>query len=264
MSRLVPLSLLFVLLAGSAASAGWTQIWSDEFDGSGLPDAKTWGYEKGYVRNRELQYYTVQREKNARVEDGHLILEAHREDYEGMRFTSASLHTRGHGDWRYGRIEVRAKLPGGVGSWPAIWMLPTKGKFGGWPASGEIDIMEYVGFQPGVVHGTIHTKAYNHTKGTQKGKTIKAEDCETAFHVYAMEWSEDRIDLFVDDQKYFTFENDGQGDSATWPFGEPFHLKLNIAVGGGWGGQKGVDEAAYPQRMVIDYVRVYKPADTSN
>ncbi len=261
MSKLIDILILMVLLTSSSASAQWTQIWSDEFNDSGLPDADKWSYEKGYIRNDELQYYTVEREKNARVENGRLILEAHREDYQGMRFTSASLHTQGRGDWLYGRVEVRAKLPGGVGIWPAIWMLDTNGKFGPWPASGEIDIMEYVGFNPGIVHGTIHTKAYNHIRGTQKGAKITVNDCEETFHVYAMEWHEDRIDIFVDGKKYFTFENDGWGASETWPFDEPFHLKLNIAVGGGWGGQKGVDETIFPQRMEIDYVRVFKPAD---
>jgi beta-glucanase (GH16 family) len=255
-------SALLLLLTASIASAQWTKVWSDEFDKPGLPDSAKWGYEEGYIRNGELQFYTVKRAKNARVEKGHLILEAHREDFQGKRFTSASLRTKGKADWHYGRVEVRAKLPGGVGLWPAVWMLPTEDRFGIWPASGEIDIMEHVGFDKGVVHGTIHNKAYNHIRGTQKGKQVAVADCEDTFHVYAMEWSKEKIDVFVDDKKYFSFENDGRDVSATWPFDHPFYLILNIAIGGSWGGQKGVNEAVFPQRMEIDYVRVFKPSNT--
>ncbi len=141
-------------------------------------------------------------------------------------------------NWLYGRVEVRAKLPGGTGIWPAIWMLATDDTFGPWPASGEIDIMEYVGYNPGVVHGTIHNKAYNHIRKTHKGASINVEDCEETFHVYAMEWHRERIDIFVDGKKYFTFANDGWGVPETWPFDERFHLKLNIAVGGQLGRSK--------------------------
>jgi beta-glucanase (GH16 family) len=117
--------------------------------------------------------------------------------------------------------------------------------------------MEYVGFNPGVVHGTVHTEAYNHSIGTQKGGQVAVPDASTAFHVYAIEWTPERIDWFVDDQPYYSFANDQAGKKETWPFNAPFHLIFNLAVGGNWGGQKGVDENIWPQRMEVDWVRVY-------
>jgi beta-glucanase (GH16 family) len=135
-------------------------------------------------------------------------------------------------------------------------MLPEENNYGGWPKSGEIDIMEHVGYDPGVVHGTVHTEAFNHIKGTQKGAQKKVETFHSYFHTYAIDWNADQIDFFIDGEQYFTFKNTG-GDYKEWPFGHPFHLILNIAVGGNWGGQKGVDEKIWPQRLEIDYVRVY-------
>jgi beta-glucanase (GH16 family) len=151
---------------------------------------------------------------------------------------------------------VRAKLPQGVGTWPAIWMLPEESKFGGWPNDGEIDIMEHVGYDPGSVHGTVHTEAFNHTIGTQKGAQMMVSDFASEFHAYAIDWTPGKIDFFIDGQKYFTFEKTGD-DPKAWPFDQPFHLILNIAVGGNWGGAKGVDATIWPQRMEVDYVRVY-------
>lgn len=143
--------------AAPKLDAKWQLVWSDEFDYKGLPDTNKWTYEKGAVRNRELQYYTVSRLKNARVEDGKLIIETHKESFEGMDYTSASVISRGKGEWLYGRVEVMAKLPGGKGIWPAIWMLPgDRGKYG-WPKGGEIDIMELVGYDSKRVHSTVHT-----------------------------------------------------------------------------------------------------------
>lgn len=239
-------------------------VWSDEFDGEGLPDPTRWSYDAGDGcpdrcgwGNNELQYYTVERRRNARLENGRLIIEAHREAYESRDFTSARLVTKEKGDWRYGRVEVRAKLPSGRGTWPAIWMLPTDRAYGGWPVSGEIDIMEHVGYAPDTIYGTVHTEAFNHTKGTQKGGTIAVSDCESEFHVYAVEWSAEKIDFLVDDWRYFTFEQEGNGYEG-WPFDKRFHLILNIAVGGNWGGSQGVDDSIWPQRMEVDYVRVYQ------
>lgn len=233
-------------------------VWSDEFDYSGLPAPEKWGYDVGGDGwgNNELQYYTENRTENARVENGHLIIQAHKENYGGNAYTSARLITKTKGDWKYGRIEVKAKLPGGRGGWPAIWMLPTDWVYGGWPASGEIDIMEYVGYDPGVVHGTVHTDAFNHSIGTQQGNSINIADAESNFHVYAIEWTENKIDFFVDGTKYFTFTN--QGDWTKWPFDQRFHLILNIAVGGNWGGAQGVDDNIFPVQMEVDYVRVYQ------
>ncbi len=255
-------SLCLLLMCASLAGVVQAQkklVWSDEFNYTGLPDSSKWGYDVGGHGwgNNELQFYTKAQPKNARVEDGHLVVEAHKEAKESRDYTSARLVTKNKGDWKYGRVEVKAKLPQGRGVWPAIWMLPTEWKYGDWPASGEIDIMEFVGYEPDSVHGTVHTKAFNHSIGTQKGKGLKFDDLSTAFHVYAIEWNKDKIDFFVDDKHYLTFANTGKG-SDEWPFDQAFHLILNIAVGGGWGGKMGVDPSVYPQRMLVDYVRVYQ------
>jgi beta-glucanase (GH16 family) len=193
------------------------------------------------------------------VEDGHLIVEARRDDWEGHEYTSARLVTRGRASWQYGRIEVRAKLPTGVGTWPAIWMLPKGWKFGEgvWPDAGEIDIMEHVGYDEGVVHGTVHCKKYYSGLGNQKGAQIQVPDATTAFHDYVLQWYPDRIEVLMDDTLYFTYPNEGTGPDA-WPFDKPFYLILNIAVGGHWGGSQGVDPDVYPQRLVVDHVRVYE------
>jgi beta-glucanase (GH16 family) len=248
----------------SAQSRYKTLVWSDEFAGNGLPDSSKWGYDAGRGcpqncgwGNNELQYYTVKRTNNARVENGRLIIEAHKEAFENTAYTSARLVSKNKGDWKYGRIEVRAKLPVGRGIWPAIWMLPTKWEYGGWPHSGEIDIMENVGYLPDSLYGTVHTNSYNGMKGTQKGNHTPVYDLSTAFHVFAIEWTEEAISFFVDDKKYFVFANDRAGSDG-WPFDKEFHLLLNVAVGGNWGGKKGVDESIFPQRMEVDYVRVYQ------
>ncbi len=237
--------------------AGWTLVFSDEFDRPGAPDPAKWGYETGYIRNGEKQYYTT-RSENVRVEGGHLVIEGRKEAYQGYAYTSASVNTEGRFELLYGRVEVRAKLPTGNGSWPAIWMLGTNRREAGWPACGEIDIMEHVGFDPLRIHGTVHTAAYNHVKGTQKGATVNVADPWSQFHVYAMEWHADRIEMFVDGQRYFTFRNEGTGSQA-WPFDKPHYLLVNFAIGGSWGGQKGIDDSRYPQQYLIDYVRVYEP-----
>ena len=233
----------------------WALVWSDEFDAPGRPDAGKWDYEKGLVRNREKQYYTVDRPENARVEDGMLVIEARKEKYETADYTSAGLRTRGKASWTYGRIEVRAKLPTGRGMWPAIWTLGTERR-GGWPACGELDIMENVGFEPDIIHANVHTAKYNHVKGNSKGAKITADAPYEKFHLYAMEWYADRIEFFLDGRRYLTYANENTGPDA-WPFDSPQYLILNIAVGGAWGGQKGIDDAIFPQRFLIDYVRVF-------
>jgi beta-glucanase (GH16 family) len=251
--------------ATQAGDPAWKLVWSDEFDGTGLPDPKKWSYEVGRIRNREAQTYTKERRENARVEDGSLVIEARKEKLDGAEYTSASLHTKGKSEWRRGRIEVRAKLPTGRGMWPAIWMLGVNIKEVGWPRCGEIDIMENVGFDPDTIHANIHTQAYNHVKRTGKGAKITVAKPHEDFHVYAVEWRsstgspqlDDRLDFFVDGKRYFTYANDKQGE-ASWPFDRPHYLILNAAVGGTWGGQKGIDDAIFPQRYFIDYVRVYE------
>lgn len=238
-------------------------VWSDEFEHTGTTDPSKWSYDLGDGcpdvcgwGNNELEYYTTD-SKNVRVENGTLIIEAHREQKGGKDYTSTRIVSRNKGDWLYGRIEIKAKLPIGKGTWPAIWMLPTDWKYGGWPSSGEIDIMEHVGFDQGIVHGTIHTERYNTLKGTQKEGKISIPDASAAFHLYAIEWSADRIDFYVDDKKYHTVTKSNE-DYKGWPFDQRFHLILNIAVGGNWGGQQGVDETIWPQRLEVDYIRVYQ------
>lgn len=237
---------------------GWTLVWDDEFNTGDVPSPERWGFDVGGSGwgNNELEYYTQYRKENARIENGSLIIEARKENYEGMKYTSARLVTANHGDWLYGRVEVRAKLPAGFGTWPAIWMLSTDWAYGGWPQSGEIDIMEHVGYDNGVIHGSTHCDKYYFKTNTQKTATIRIPTATSDFHVYAMEWYADRIDMFVDSVKYFTSSNEGTGWQA-WPFDKRFHLILNLAIGGDWGGQKGVDDAIFPVRMEVDYVRVY-------
>jgi beta-glucanase (GH16 family) len=258
--RLFCLVLFFVTALG--AQGQYTAlVWSDEFDYTGLPDPARWGYDEGGHGwgNNELQYYTRNRTQNARVENGVLIIEALKEAYSGRDYTSARLVSRGKGDWLYGRIEVKAKLPKGRGTWSAIWMLPTDWAYGNWPSSGEIDIMEHVGYDIQKIYGTAHTEAYNHKLGTQKGGSFTGNDWETGFHVYAVEWDETTINFLVDNQKYYTFVNEGSWEK--WPFDKRFHLILNLAIGGSWGAVQGVDDNIFPTRMEVDYVRVYQSAD---
>lgn len=249
--------------SAAPAPAGWQLVWSDEFDHGAAPDPKKWDYDVGGGGwgNRELQFYTKAREENARVEDGHLVIEARREKWEGKEYTSARLVTKGRADWTYGRFEIRAKLPAGRGTWPAIWMLPTNWDLGnkGWPDVGEIDIMEHVGYDPGVVHASTHSQKHQWRINTQRTATVPVPDFATAFHTYVMEWDAEEIRIGIDDHFYFSSKKEG-GDWTSWPFFRPFHLVLNLAVGGDWGGAKGVDETIFPRRMEVDYVRVYRRA----
>jgi beta-glucanase (GH16 family) len=258
MRKLVALGVCTALVSLMAVEEGRTLVWADEFDTPGAPDATIWDYEVGRVRNKEAQYYTKDRRENARVEDGHLIIEARKEAFEGAEYTAASLHTKGKKPIQFGRIEVRAQIPTGRGMWPAIWTLGTNIKDVGWPKCGEIDILENVGFDPEGLHFNIHTKAFNHVTKTGKGKRISRPKPWEDFHVYAVEWTATDLTWFYDDEAVFTYANDGEGVDH-WPFDAEQYLILNVAVGGGWGGQKGIDEAIFPQRMVVDYVRVYAP-----
>jgi alpha-galactosidase len=270
--------LSLVSVPAPAAETEWKLVWSDEFEKAGIPDPAKWGYEEGFVRNDEKQFYTKARKENARVEDGNLVIEARKERWKnpaydpeakakgrGRRgpefadYTSASLTTRGKAAWTHGKIEVRAKLPSGRGTWPAIWTLGTNIGQAGWPACGEIDIMEFVGYDPGIIHANIHTKKYNHVKKTGKGDKIKVPDASEAFHAYSVEWDSEKMEFFVDGKKYFTFKNEGTGEDV-WPYDKDQYLILNLAIGGAWGGQKGIDDSAFPQRYLIDYVRVYQKA----
>ena len=242
----------------------YTLVWQDEFDYSGLPNSTKWSYDTegndaGWG-NHEAQYYTDGRIENAVVGDGLLKIIAHKEDYKDKAYTSARLIS--NDAWKYGRIEINAKLPSGRGTWSAIWMMPGDWTFkvGNWPDIGEIDIMEHVGHDLGVIHASAHSKDYQWQKQTQKTATVFVENAAEEFHNYAMEWSPKEIKTFVDDSLYFTYKNEGLGESK-WPYDKPFYLILNIAVGGAWGSMKGVDDNAFPQIMLIDYVRMYQKKD---
>ncbi len=259
-------------------SDGWQLVWSDEFDVDGDPDPERWNVEEWPARkvNDEDQAYTS-RPRNVRVENGHLVIEAHKEDFGEAFYTSARLQSQGKGDFLYGRFEIRAKLPRGQGTWPAIWMLPSdpfryatlcgegtdwqgNPDCDAWPNSGEIDIMEHVGYQMGHVHGTVHNEAYYWAKWEQRKGRIILDDVDRAFRVYALEWTPDRIDIFVDDTLYFTYVNENDG-WCSWPYDHPFHLILNVAVGGMWGRAGGpIDDSVFPQKMLVDFVRIFRRA----
>ncbi len=249
---------------GEKAKSGYNKlVWSDEFNGSELPDSSKWSYDTARGcpdrcgwGNNELQYYTAN-SNNARVEGGNLIIEARKEKMVDAEYTSARLVSRQKGDWKYGRFEVRALIPIGKGLWPGIWMLPTDNEYGRWPHSGEIDIMENVGYMPDSIFGTVHTGAYNGMIGTQKSNGLKRTDLSSAYHTYAVEWTENNISFFVDNEKYGDFKNE-KATSEEWPYDKRFHFLLNVAVGGNWGGKFGVDDSVFPQKMKIDYVRVYQ------
>jgi beta-glucanase (GH16 family) len=238
-------------------SFGKTPVFSDEFEYSGKPDPASWGYDLGASGwgNNELQDYTADLE-NASVENGLLTITARKSDGTSPRYTSARLVTKNKGDLLYGRVEVRAKLPAGRGTWPAIWMLPTDWEYGEWPRSGEIDIMEHVGYDPDVIHFSTHCLAYYFRINTQKTAEKKISSACTEFHVYRLDWTPETITGFIDDELIFTSTNEKKS-WETWPFDKRFHLLLNIAVGGDWGGAKGVDETIFPASMQVDYVRFY-------
>ncbi len=241
---------------------GWVAIWADEFDGLGI-DLNRWNIENagGGFGNNELQYY---RPDNAELVDGKLVITAKDESYGGAEYTSAKLTSKYKGDFRYGRIQVRAKLAPGRGTWPAIWMMPTMSVYGGWPNSGEIDIMEYVGYDPGMVHTTIHTTYGNGTNGRQIGYDMELSNPESQFYTYEIIWKPGYIQTYVDGVPYSNpfvyvpeFNQDKPYDD-TFPFDQQFYLILNLAIGGNWGGVQGVDDSIFPTTFEIDYVRVYQ------
>lgn len=231
--------------------------WSDEFNTDGAPDPTKWGYDTGGGGwgNKELEYYT-NTTNNASIANGILTITAKKEAMGGMNYTSSRMVSKTP-DMLYGRVEVKAKLPAGVGTWPAIWMLPNDYVYGGWPKSGELDIMEMVGYNPNVVYFTIHTQLYNGAIGTQKGGNMTIPTASTDFHLYRVDWTPDAIKGYYDDVLVFTYANDNTG-SPSWPYDQKFHILMNIAVGGNWGGIKGVDDTAFPTTMQVDYVHYYK------
>lgn len=268
-----------VLRKQSEPSTRWNLVWQDEFDYSGTPDSSKWSFDIWPARkvNDEDQTYTS-RLKNARVEDGNLIIEAHKEQFNGAEYTSARLHTLDKADFLYGKVDVRAKIAGGQGTWSAIWMLPSdpfkyaskcengadwqgSSSCDAWPNSGEIDIMEHVGYDMQRIHGTVHTKAYYWANWTQRKASIEGRAVESQFHVYSLEWTPEYITISYDGIPYFFYRNDQTGWQS-WPFDHPYHLILNLAIGGAWGRAGGpIDDAIFPVRMEVDYVRIYQSVE---
>ena len=242
--------------------AGYELVWSDDFNGSELNSAD-WTHEvwnPGNVNN-ELQAYvngSWNGQRVTEVKNGSLFIRCIKTG--NNEYKSGRIYAHVNEGWRYGIFEARIKLPKGRGTWPAFWMLPANNNWttNPWPRCGEIDIMEEVGFHPDYTSSSIHCEAYNHTKGTQKTAERYTQGAESDFHVYRLEWTADYIKTYVDGNLLFTFNNDGKGDINTWPFKTNFYIILNLAWGGMWGGQQGVDDKALPATMEVDYVRVFQ------
>ena len=257
-------------------SAPLTLVWSDEFDYEGLPDPTKWTFDEGFIRNEELQYYTNGRLHNARVTGGRLVIEAHHERHpnpkyqagstdwrfarEAGEYTSAAIHTAGKADWTYGRIEVRAKFPPGRGLWPAVWTLGTDITIpgtGGWPRCGEIDVIEYVGSEPDIVHGTVHF--HDGTEHRSIGKRHRIDGLCDGFHTYTVDWLPDRLDFGCDGEIYHSVPMTDCDPSGLGSFNRPHFLIINLALGGKWAGE--VDSANLPQQLLVEHVRVYQQGD---
>lgn len=249
MKRLVvtaALCMVFVL----AMAQDYRLVWSDEFSYQGLPDTNKWGNEVGFIRNRELQYYTRQRIENSVVKNGNLLIIGRKEKYKDADYTSASLVTDRKSSWTYGRVEARIKLPVGQGMWPAFWMLGQNIHEIGWPRCGEIDIMEHINLEP-VAHGTLH---WHNEKHVSSGKTTECD--VTKYHVYAIEWDKDAIKWFLDGEEYHKVEIK-DGINSTEEFHKPHYIILNLAIGGEW--PKNPDATTvFPDTVYVDYVRVFQ------
>ena len=261
MKKLIFFLFLFFLLTHSHAQK-YVLVWGDEFNSPGLPDSTKWSYETGKGPNNELQYYTFKRSENARIEDTTLIIEARKEAYMGANYTSARLVSKEKGDWLYGKFEFRVKVPGGKGTWPAVWMMPTYSEYGGWPKSGEMDMMEYVGWDPSSLYYTVHFEGTNGTGHQQSGTHSSTSMPFNKFITFTMIWSPTKIEWYADGQKYFTY-NKPADNPKVWPFNKMFYLILNLAYGGTWGGQNGVDDSLLPHKFYIDYIRVYQLQETT-
>lgn len=242
----------------------WNLVWSDEFDGEGLPSTDNWNFNIGNWGwgNNEPQYYTDSRTENARQENGALIIEALKNDM-GQDWTSARITTAGKQSFLYGKIEFKAKVPVGRGTWAAGWLLGNAYEDElSWPYCGEIDVLECVGYEiddetgDGINHASCHTRAYYFKQGNQITATIPVVNMNTNWHTYGIEWYPDSIRAYVDDEFYYTY--DKTADELEWPFSKPQNIILNLAVGGGWGGAKGIDENWDNHQFVVDYVRVYE------
>ncbi len=255
------LAALVCLMDGAYAQVtqppGWVLDWNDEFDGPTLDRAK-WVPETGGNGwgNQELEFYT-DRPDNVRVDGGHLVIEARKEDYGGRHYTSARIKTAGKVERTYGRYEARIRIPRGQGIWPAFWLLGADVGKAGWPRCGEIDIMENIGREPDLVHGTLHGPGYSGEKAIGKPQRLGKGSYADDYHVYAVEWEPREIRWYRDGILYHTARPDTvPGD---WVFEHPFFVILNLAVGGGWPGNPDAT-TTFPQQMLVDYVRVYKLA----
>ncbi|MBL7111206.1 MAG: family 16 glycosylhydrolase [Bacteroidales bacterium] len=251
-------------LVQNTSGDNWVLVWSDEFEGEGIPDTTKWLFDIGDWGwgNNERQYYTEDRPENARLENGNLVIEARKNDL-GHEWTSARLTTRGKVSFVYGKIEFRAKVPPNRGNWAAGWTLGDAYVDEiSWPYCGEIDILESVGFEMddasgnGKAHASIHCGAYYFKLGNQPTGIIDVKNMHEEFHTYTLEWMPDEIKAFVDGQKYFTYSD--TSSDLSWPYDKPQNIILNLAMGGGWGGAQGMDEDMTSQQFIIDYVRVYE------
>jgi beta-glucanase (GH16 family) len=272
-----PILNAFIVRKKNIKSNSWELVWNDEFDYEGKPDPNKWSYDIWPARkvNSEDQTYTDNL-KNVHVKNGNLVITAHKENLGDAKYSSGRIHSQGKGDFLYGRVDVRAKLPAGQGTWSAIWMLPsTPFKYSttckenedwqgsatcdAWPNSGEIDIMEHVGYDMQTIHGTVHNKAYYWANWEQRKGSIEGQNVEQAFHVYSVEWTPESITVFFDNTPYFFYTNEATGWLA-WPYDHPYHVILNLAIGGMWGRAGGpIDNSIFPVSMEVDYVRIFKP-----
>lgn len=233
-------------------------VWAEEFDADAI-NASNWNFETGGNGwgNLELQYYT-DRDDNAFIRDGKLVIKAKKEVYQNCNYTSARLTTKDKAFVKYGKIEASIKLPSGTGTWPAFWMMPQSSVYGSWPRSGEIDIMEHVGYDPDMISFAIHTRNQNGSSGNNWYSQVRPGNVEQEFHLYSIEWLEDRIAFYIDGVKEATYWNDLKGDYRTWPFDQEFFVILNMALGGKMGGN--IDDNIFNSdiEMEVDYVRIYQ------
>ncbi len=241
---------------------GYTLAWADEFDGPAL-DPASWSNQDGDGcpnlcgwGNNELEYYTS-RPQNLFFQDGKLVIEARKENFNGKSYTSSKILTAGKKYFRYGRIDIRAKLPKGKGIWPAFWMLPQNNVYGGWPTSGEIDIMEMVGHEPNRTHGTLHYGPGPGSTQYNRSTALPTGALHDEFHVYSIEWKEDQIKWFLDGNLFSTANKSDLAQNDIYPFNEEFYFIINLAVGGNWPGSPDAT-TSFPQHLIVDYIRVYQ------
>lgn len=244
-------------------------VWSDEFDYEGQPDPQKWNYDVGNHQwaNAELQAYT-NRPANVTVTDGRLVMRALKERDGERNYTSVRMTTYDRQSWQYGYFEIRAKLPGGRGSWPALWFLPNDIRQGvRWPLCGEIDLMEHTMMHMDVLVYSLHSQKHNHTRRdtVQYSTCVYHQGVCEEFHVYGMEWTPDYVEYFLDGESVCIYRRTDDAEDQTeqaWPFDKPYYLIMNIAVGGMMGGP--VTDEELPFVMEVDYVRVYQKEETVN